>query len=104
MLLRAVLVVAVARRHRPPRPRGRHRPATDWRVAVTEPVSVIVPAYNEAAGIEAAVRSIAASTHPVEIIVVDDGSTDGTADIVEALGLPGVTRHPAARTAASRPP
>jgi cellulose synthase/poly-beta-1,6-N-acetylglucosamine synthase-like glycosyltransferase len=49
-----------------------------------------VPAYNESAGIEAAVRSLAASDHPVEIIVVDDGSTDGTADLVEALGLPGV--------------
>jgi cellulose synthase/poly-beta-1,6-N-acetylglucosamine synthase-like glycosyltransferase len=58
---------------------------------ITAPVSVIVPAYNESAGIEAAVRSIVASTHPVEIIVVDDGSTDGTAEIVEALGLPGVT-------------
>jgi cellulose synthase/poly-beta-1,6-N-acetylglucosamine synthase-like glycosyltransferase len=57
---------------------------------ITEPATVIVPAYNESAGIEAAVRSIAASSHPVEVIVVDDGSTDGTADIVEALGLPGV--------------
>jgi cellulose synthase/poly-beta-1,6-N-acetylglucosamine synthase-like glycosyltransferase len=57
---------------------------------ITEPVSVIVPAYNESAGIAAAVRSIAASDHAVEIIVVDDGSTDGTADIVERLGLPRV--------------
>ncbi|GAA4983073.1 hypothetical protein GCM10025734_04770 [Kitasatospora paranensis] len=55
---------------------------------VTDPVSVIVPAYNESAGIEAAVRSLLASDHPVEVIVVDDGSTDGTADLVESLGLP----------------
>jgi len=55
---------------------------------VTAPVSVIVPAYNESAGIEAAVRSLLASDHAVEIIVVDDGSTDGTADLVESLGLP----------------
>jgi cellulose synthase/poly-beta-1,6-N-acetylglucosamine synthase-like glycosyltransferase/peptidoglycan/xylan/chitin deacetylase (PgdA/CDA1 family) len=55
------------------------------------PVSVLVPAFNEAVGIEAAIRSLLASTHPVvEVIVIDDGSTDGTADIVEGLGLPGV--------------
>ncbi|WP_234331042.1 bifunctional polysaccharide deacetylase/glycosyltransferase family 2 protein [Streptomyces sp. NRRL F-4474] len=82
-LLRAVAVFVAARRH----VRMRRRP---WGAAVTEPVSVIVPAYNESAGIEAAVRSLLASDHPVEVIVVDDGSTDGTADIVEALRLPGV--------------
>jgi peptidoglycan/xylan/chitin deacetylase (PgdA/CDA1 family)/GT2 family glycosyltransferase len=55
------------------------------------PVSVVVPAYNEAANIGATVRSLVAGDYPgVEVIVVDDGSTDGTADIVEALGLPGV--------------
>lgn len=95
-LLRAVLVMVVAARHsravRKSREAERNR---GWfepplRVEVTEPVSVIVPAYNESAGIEAAVRSIAASTHPVQVIVVDDGSTDGTADIVEALELPNV--------------
>jgi peptidoglycan/xylan/chitin deacetylase (PgdA/CDA1 family)/GT2 family glycosyltransferase len=58
---------------------------------VREPVTVVVPAYNEAAGIEAAVRSIVASDHPdVEVLVVDDGSTDETAAIVERLSLPGV--------------
>jgi cellulose synthase/poly-beta-1,6-N-acetylglucosamine synthase-like glycosyltransferase/peptidoglycan/xylan/chitin deacetylase (PgdA/CDA1 family) len=96
-LIRAVLVVGFAARHsRAARrmqaaSRGRRRMDVPVRPEITEPVSVIVPAYNESAGIEAAVRSIVASTHPVEIIVVDDGSTDGTADIVEALGLPGVT-------------
>ncbi|MGW7457854.1 bifunctional polysaccharide deacetylase/glycosyltransferase family 2 protein [Streptomyces sp. NPDC054797] len=82
-VLRAVAVFVAARRH----VRTRRKP---WGRVVTEPVSVIVPAYNESAGIEAAVRSLRASDHPVEIIVVDDGSTDGTADIVEALRLPGV--------------
>jgi cellulose synthase/poly-beta-1,6-N-acetylglucosamine synthase-like glycosyltransferase/peptidoglycan/xylan/chitin deacetylase (PgdA/CDA1 family) len=55
------------------------------------PVSVIVPAYNEAANIAATVRSLVASDYPrLEVIVVDDGSTDGTAAIVERLRLPGV--------------
>jgi len=52
------------------------------------PVSVVVPAFNEAAGIESAVRSLDASQYPdFEVIVVDDGSEDGTGDIVESLEL-----------------
>jgi len=56
-------------------------------------VSVVIPAYNEEAGIAAAIRSMAVSTYPgpVEVVVVDDGSTDGTARVVRGLGLPGVT-------------
>jgi cellulose synthase/poly-beta-1,6-N-acetylglucosamine synthase-like glycosyltransferase/peptidoglycan/xylan/chitin deacetylase (PgdA/CDA1 family) len=89
-IVRALLVVGVASRHSRMTRRGRRHVDMPLRPEITEPVTVIVPAYNEAAGIEAAVRSIAASTHPVEIIVVDDGSTDATADIVEALAIPGV--------------
>lgn len=49
-------------------------------------VSVIVPARNEAANIERCVRSISAARYdPLEIIVVDDRSTDETATIVERL-------------------
>ncbi|WP_026163783.1 bifunctional polysaccharide deacetylase/glycosyltransferase family 2 protein [Kribbella catacumbae] len=82
-VLRAVTTVIAAKRH------ARER-YWSWGEPVTEPVSVIVPAYNESAGIEAAVRSLLASDYPVEVIVVDDGSTDGTADLVESLNLPGV--------------
>jgi len=57
---------------------------------VTEPASVLVPAYNEAKCIENTVRSLMESEHPIEVLVVDDGSSDGTARIVEDLGLPGV--------------
>ncbi|MEV4556675.1 bifunctional polysaccharide deacetylase/glycosyltransferase family 2 protein [Kitasatospora sp. NPDC049285] len=79
--LRALALIVAARRHKRLRRRG-------WGPPVTDPVSVIVPAFNESAGIEAAVRSLLASDHPVEVIVVDDGSTDGTADLVESLRLP----------------
>jgi biofilm PGA synthesis N-glycosyltransferase PgaC len=60
-------------------------------VAPTDPpiaVTVLVAAYNEATVIEATLRSLVATTYPVrEFLVVDDGSTDGTGDIVERLGL-----------------
>jgi cellulose synthase/poly-beta-1,6-N-acetylglucosamine synthase-like glycosyltransferase/peptidoglycan/xylan/chitin deacetylase (PgdA/CDA1 family) len=71
--------------------RRRRSPRWSWGSSVTEPVSVVVPAYNEREGIAAAVRSLAGGDHPViEVVVVDDGSTDGTADVVRGLRLPGV--------------
>jgi chlorobactene glucosyltransferase len=49
-------------------------------------VSVIVPARNEALNIGTCVRSLAGSTYPsFEVIVVDDGSEDDTADIVRMV-------------------
>jgi chlorobactene glucosyltransferase len=49
-------------------------------------LSVVVPARNESATIETVVRSVLASTYaPLELLVVDDRSTDDTAAIV--LGL-----------------
>ena len=83
-LLRALVVVLFARYHA----RGwRHRSMHPF----TPKVSVILPAYNEAKGIEAAVRSLAGGDYPAhEVVVVDDGSTDGTSEIVESVNLPRV--------------
>ncbi len=79
---RVVLVVGFAvhqlrsKRRRPPAP------------PYLPPVAVVVPAYNEAVGIERAVRSLAASDYPdFEVLVVDDGSTDATAEVAEGLAL-----------------
>jgi cellulose synthase/poly-beta-1,6-N-acetylglucosamine synthase-like glycosyltransferase/peptidoglycan/xylan/chitin deacetylase (PgdA/CDA1 family) len=89
-IARAVLLLAFARRHA-----GRNRntvdgePSETMPVAESVPVSVVIPAYNEAVGIAATVRSILASERADhEIIVVDDGSTDDTARIAESLGAP----------------
>jgi cellulose synthase/poly-beta-1,6-N-acetylglucosamine synthase-like glycosyltransferase len=50
------------------------------------PVSVIIPARNESAQIETVVRSVLASTYqPLEVLVVDDRSTDDTAARVKAM-------------------
>ncbi|CAM5336567.1 bifunctional polysaccharide deacetylase/glycosyltransferase family 2 protein [Streptomyces atroolivaceus] len=80
------MMLLLARRHH----RRRNRRGFSWGPEVTGPVSVIVPAYNEKECIAGTLNSLAASTHPIEIVVVDDGSTDGTAEIAESLGLPDV--------------
>ncbi|HTH17183.1 MAG TPA: glycosyltransferase family 2 protein [Magnetospirillum sp.] len=49
-------------------------------------VSVVMPAYNVAATVGRALASIAAQTlRPREVLVVDDGSSDGTAEAVAAM-------------------
>lgn len=54
---------------------------------ITEPVSILIPARNEASTIEAAVRSASnqMGLADLEIIVMDDDSSDETAEIVNRL-------------------
>ncbi len=66
-------------------------------------VSVIIPARNEAENIETCIRSVLASTYePIEIIVVDDRSSDGTAAIVEQVASQPGSPRPGATGARSR--
>jgi cellulose synthase/poly-beta-1,6-N-acetylglucosamine synthase-like glycosyltransferase len=52
------------------------------------PLTVIVPAYNEAASLADTIRSLQTQTRPpAEIIVVDDCSTDGTGEVARGLGV-----------------
>src|SRR5205814_5528871 len=58
-------------------------------------VSTIIPVHNRAGLLREAVASVLAQTYrPIEIIIVDDGSTDDTARIADALAAesPGVVR------------
>ncbi len=53
------------------------------------PITVIIPAFNEGKVIERTVRSVLASDYPrLHVIVVDDGSTDTTADVVRTVFQP----------------
>ncbi len=84
VIARALFVLALARVQV-------HRTRSQPSVEFQPSVAVIVPAYNEAVGIERTVRSLIGADYPgLEVVVVDDGSTDGTGELVEALGLVGV--------------
>jgi glycosyltransferase involved in cell wall biosynthesis len=48
-------------------------------------LSVIMPVYNEAATVEEIVRRVLAEPHEKELVIVDDGSSDGTAEILQRL-------------------
>ena len=68
------------------------------RLAPSVEISAVMPAYNEEANLEESVgrmaRALASSARGFEIIVVDDGSQDGTAPLLERLKAAlGLSRH-----------
>jgi poly-beta-1,6-N-acetyl-D-glucosamine synthase len=78
--MNAFLVVSLILDRRPLRRRLRHYPA----------VTILIAAYNEAAAIADTIHSIAKQNYPgeLEVLVIDDGSRDGTAAIVKAISYP----------------
>jgi len=62
-------------------------------VAAPGDVSVVIPAYNEEEGIASVVAAVLAGGAWREVLVVDDGSTDRTAERASAAGAR-VVRHP----------
>ncbi|MGI8776770.1 MAG: glycosyltransferase [Acidimicrobiales bacterium] len=53
-------------------------------------LSVVMPCYNEAASVERVIHRVLASPYTAELIVVDDGSTDGSREILTRLDDPQV--------------
>src|SRR5262249_10136906 len=81
-------------RSRPHPDRGRRGDTaggSDRHMTRTGTVSAVIPAHDARAFIATAIDSVHAQTHPVdEIVVVDDRSSDGTADLVATRYGPAV--------------
>ena len=58
-------------------------------------LSILMPVYNEGATLAAALKRVLDVDYPcdVEVVAVDDGSTDGTAAVLAAVDDPRVTVH-----------
>ena len=57
----------------------------------TRCLSVIMPAYNEAATITTVVAQVLASPFTAELLVIDDASSDATAELVLSIADPRIT-------------
>jgi cellulose synthase/poly-beta-1,6-N-acetylglucosamine synthase-like glycosyltransferase len=92
----AVLLVSAARSMREHRLRSWHQ--RHWRLLSSEiapRLSILAPAYNEGATVAESVRALLTLRYPnLEVVVINDGSTDPTLEVLEReFAL--VARHPA---------
>ena len=60
-------------------------------------ISVVIPVYNEIKTIEAVIQQVLECGFDVEVIVIDDGSTDGTREYLKQLEHPKIRRYFQAR-------
>ena len=80
------------------RPTGAFRPVWDYSRGTMTTISVVIPTRNDAGMLAACLAALAAQTRPAdEIVVVDNASTDNTAEVCAAAGarrlaveLPGI--------------
>jgi glycosyltransferase involved in cell wall biosynthesis len=61
------------------------RPGSAAGLSVAATVTFLIPAYNEGGTIARVIEQVQALPFAKQVIVIDDGSTDGTAELVEAL-------------------
>lgn len=66
----------------------------------TTDITVVIPAYNAQQTVAGAVQSVLDQRPPADVIVVDDGSTDRTADAARAAGAKVIRQHNAGPAAA----
>jgi glycosyltransferase involved in cell wall biosynthesis len=57
-------------------------------------VSIVIPVFNEASTLAELIRRVVRVDLPKELVVVDDGSTDGSRELVERLGVEGLSAVP----------
>src|SRR5882757_11436693 len=70
-------------------------PAAGHRSGVQVKLSILMPVYNEQAHIANAVKQALDVAYPceIELVIVDDGSRDATADVLAALDDPRISLH-----------
>ena len=68
----------------------RHKLQTDTLEKNRMKLSIIIPVYNERETIRGIIEAVSATSYQKEIIVVDDGSTDGTGDILSFMQQDGL--------------
>src|SRR5688572_12044314 len=61
-----------------------------WLAMTDACLSVVMPCFNEDATIATTVKRVLDSPYTAEVIVVDDGSTDASASVIESLDDPRV--------------